>query len=312
MFDFYQHRHIFFSLSIVLLLLGSILTFINGINLDIGFQGGAIMKYTYQGTPDLNEISQTVSDVVQRNVTIQTTTDLASNNQKLVLHLAGNDSLSTKEQAALDAALKEQFSEHNLQLSESNMVEPFIGKRSLKNGILAIILSFAFIVCYVWYRFKQISGLAAGLSGLIALVHDCALVFFTYTVFGLSINDTFIAVILTIIGYSINDTIVIFDRIRENAKTGLFSSPEELVNVSINQSLARTVNTALTTVASILILLVFAWVFNIESIRLFALPMAVGMISGCYSTIVIAGPLWVTWQKKKNVSYDMIQMDKRP
>ena len=102
MFDFYQHRHIFFSLSIVLLLLGSILTFINGINLDIGFQGGAIMKYTYQGTPDLNEISQTVSDVVQRNVTIQTTTDLASNNQKLVLHLAGNDSLSTKEQAALD------------------------------------------------------------------------------------------------------------------------------------------------------------------------------------------------------------------
>ncbi len=299
MIKFYEKRNIFFIISILIFVIGIISVFTSGLNLDISFKGGAIIKYTYDSEIDVNAVEDVVKNTLGRNVSIQTTNDLATGENKIALNLAGNEGISAQEQKELDDALKEKFENNNLELSESNIVEPFIGKRFLQNGILAIIVSAILIVFYVWIRFSKISGLSAGVMALVALLHDCLMVFFVFAIFKLPINESFIAVILTIIGYSINDTIIIYDRIRENALLSRKYDVVELVNISINQSLSRSINTTLTTIISVIILLVFAYVYGIESIVIFALPMAIGMLSGSYSSICLAGPLWVMWQKKR-------------
>ncbi|WP_326906592.1 protein translocase subunit SecF [Sedimentibacter sp. MB31-C6] len=303
MFDFYKKRKIFFAISTFIIMLGIISVLINGIDLSIQFKGGAIIKYSFIGDIDTNEVADKASSVLNRNTEVQVIEDMATEGKKLVLNLAGNSGLDSSEQQELDNILKTEFSELNLQLSESNMVEPFIGKRFLINGLIAIALSAVFIILYVRFRFKKISGLSAGVIALIALAHDVSIVFFSFILFKIPINDSFIAVTLTIIGYSINDTIVIYDRIRENKNLPKYKkvSYENLVNNSINETLSRTINTTVTTVASVGIVYIFAYLYNIESITSFALPMMVGLISGCYSTICLAGPMMIMWQKKKAV-----------
>jgi len=303
MINFYGKRKIFFAISALIMLLGIGSIFINGVNLSIQFKGGAIIKYTVEGDINSEEVANTASKLLGRNTEAQITEDLATKTKKVVLNLSGNEGLAAAEQEKLDAALKAAFPDSNLKLSESNVVEPFIGKKALNNGMIAIVLSSVFIILYVRFRFKKISGLSAGVIGLIALVHDCLVVFFTFTMFKIPINDSFIAVTLTIIGYSINDTIVIYDRIRENKPKYERKSFEELVNVSINQSLTRSINTSVATAASILVVTIFAFIYNIDSIKSFALPMLIGIISGCYSTVCLAGPMLVMWHKKTEAQH---------
>ena len=299
MIKFYENRKKFFAISIVIMILGIVSLFVNGINLSIQFKGGAIIKYSFNGDLNIEEVEDLSSTVLNRNTEVQVTEDIATKSKKVVLNLAGNSGLDANEQDKLDIALKEKFPDANLELSESNIVQPFIGKRFLINGIKAIVLASIFIILYVWIRFKKISGLSAGVIGLIALLHDCLIVFFSFTLFKMPINDSFIAVILTIIGYSINDTIVIYDRIRENKPQYAKRPYEDLVNDSINQTLTRSINTTVTTVVCVLIVYVFAFMYNIESIKTFALPMLIGLISGCYSTVCLAGPMLVMWHKRK-------------
>lgn len=299
MIKFYEKRKMFFTISIIIMLLGIASIFINGINLSIQFKGGAILKYSYIGEIDTNEVANKASTLLNRNTEVQLTEDIATQSKKIVLNLSGNSGLSANEQEELDNMLKKEFAEANLQLSESNVVEPFIGKRFLRNGMTAILVAGISIILYVWLRFKRISGLSAGVIALIALLHDILVVFFTFTLFNIPINDSFIAVTLTIIGYSINDTIVIYDRIRENKPHYLKAPVEELVNTSINQSLTRSINTTATTVISMLIVYIFAYIYNIDSIKSIAFPLIIGLITGCYSTICLAGPMWAMWQKKK-------------
>ena len=300
MINFYGKRKIFFIISAVVALIGIIAICINGVALDISFKGGAIMKYTYEGEVDNAVVSQIANTALGRNVTVQTTTDIATGINRIVLNVAGNEAISIEQQAALETALDEKYPEGNITLSESNNVEPFIGARFLRRSILALVIAFALIVVYVWIRFKQISGLSAGVVALLALLHDCLVVFFTFVVFKMPLNDNFIAVLLTIIGFSVNDTIIIYDRIRENKIMAKHKMPvEELVNKSTTQSLSRSINTGGTTFVAVAIIYIFACVFGIDSIKSFALPLALGLISGSYSSLCIAGPLWVMWQKHK-------------
>jgi preprotein translocase SecF subunit len=134
---------------------------------------------------------------------------------------------------------------------------------------------------------------------LVALLHDVLIAFFTFTIFRIPIGDSFVAVALAILGYSINDTIVIYDRIRENTRNSKNVPVDEIVDKSITQSFTRSLNTNIAVFASIAILFVFAALNGLDSIVSFALPMAIGSISGCYSTICIVGPLWSTWEKYK-------------
>lgn len=298
---FYQKRWIAFGLSIILFALGLVGCLTKGVQMDIQFKGGAILKYTYSGDLDSNEVTKILEPVLNRPLTVQITRDLGSSEKKLNLTFAGNNGLLPDEQEKLNEALTSNFEGAKIKLAESYMVEPYIGQKSLINSITAIALAFFLIVIYVWGRFRYIGGLSAGVMAVVALLHDVLIVFFTFVVVGIPLNDTFVAITLTIIGYSINDTIVIYDRIREELSEKRKLPLFEVVNSSITNSLTRSINTTVTTFISVLIMYVFAAYYGIRAIEIFALPMMIGVISGCYSTIFIAGPLWVSWKNHKKL-----------
>ena len=292
---FYKNRAKSYIISAVLLLIGVACIFVNGLNLDIKFQGGAVIQYSYTGEIDVAKVQGVVVDTLGRNCDVQLTTELATQTEKFVLNLAGKEGLSSQDQDKLNTALHEAFPDNSLALTDAEIVEPFIGKKFAEDSVKAIVIAAILIILYIWYAFRKVSGLSAGASGLFALIHDVILVFFTFVVFKMAVNDSFIAAAL-----SINDTIVIFDRIRENKKFhGGKMSIEEIADMSITQSLTRSINTSICTLLSMVVVLVFAEIKDVKSIITFALPMVIGIISGCYSSICLSGPIWVSWQKHK-------------
>lgn len=295
---FYKKRWRLYSISIVLMVIGIASCFINGIALDTTFKGGAMLTYTYTGDLNVEDVSRLATSTLNRNVTGQITEDLGNKQQKIVLSLAGTDSLNAKDQVKLDEALDKAYVANKLELSESYMVEPYIGKETLIRSIMSLVIALALIVVYVWVRFKKIGGLSAGAMALVALGHDILVIFFTFVVLRIPLDTNFIAVALTIIGYSINDTVVIYDRIRENMALNS-KNMEVLMDDSLTQTLTRSINTSVTTSISVLIMYIFAYVFGIESIKVFALPMMMGVLSGCFSSVCLAGPLWVSWKNNK-------------
>ncbi len=299
--DFYGKRKLFISVSLAVILVGIIMTFVPGFGaqLDIQFKGGSLLKYNYSGEIDPDRAADISSNIINRVVSAQTTTDLNTDQKRLVINISGDYGLDVKEQEAMDEALKAEFPDADLQLSESSMVEPFFGKRFLTNGIKAMLLAGISVMIYVGFRFRKIGGLSAGITAIIALLLDLTVVYTAYVLFKLPIGDSFIAVVLTIIGYSINDTIVIYDRIRENVKMYPKEKLETVTNLSISQTMGRSINTNLAVFISVSLIFVIAAINGIESVQSFALPMTIGVISGCYTTICIAGPLWVSLQKKK-------------
>lgn len=299
---FYKKRWVFFSISLAIMLIGIITVFVEGVQLDIQFKGGALLKYSYEGEMDADAAADVATTLLNRPVTTQLTSDIATDEKRLIINIAGNYGLDAKDQDSFDNALKEKFPDAKLNLSESSMVEPFFGKKFLKDGIIAIVLSSILVMVYVWIRFSRMGGLSAGVMALVALFHDVLVVFFTCVIFKIPIGDSFVAVTLSIIGYSVNDTIVIYDRIRENTKLHPKLPVETLTDLSISQSIMRSVNTNIAVLLSVSLVYILAHINSIDSIQSFALPMAIGSISGCYSTICIAGPLWVTWKKRKNTN----------
>lgn len=308
---FYENRKIYFGISLIIFIIGLVFMIANGVTLDIQFKGGTVLKYTYSGELDQNEVAVVIEETINQPVDSQIVEDVATGAKRVVLSFAQDSSVTAEDQIAIDNALAENFPDNQLELSSSNTVEPYIGHRFLRNGIIALALAAIMIVIYVAIRFKRISGVSAGVMALVALFHDCVLVFFTFVIFQIPLNDGFIAVVLTIIGYSINDTIVVYDRIRENAGRKEIKDVGDLMNISVTQTMSRSINTAVATFACVLICLVFAWLFGIDSIIVFALPLAIGIVSGCYSTICIAGPLWVMWQKHKQKNSPHARQDGR-
>lgn len=294
----YKKRAIAYVFSIAVIGIGLGLGFTGRLSLDTQFIGGSILKYSYTGDVDTKACEKIALDTTGRPATIQTTKDISNQGMKLVVTLAGNKGLSPEKQAALKDGLVKANPKANMTLSESSIVEPYIGARALKDSALALIISSLFIILYVWFRFKAM-GVSAGVMAMVSLFHDVLIVLAVFILFKIPINDAFIAVALTIIGYSINDTIVMYDRVRENRSLDRSMPVADLVEASISQTLVRTINTSTTTTVCMLIILVFSLVYNIDSIRVFSLPMFFGLLSGCYSTICIAGPLWVTWQQHK-------------
>ena len=297
MFRLASGRRKIYLFTGAVLLAGAIASGVNGIKLDTQFTGGAILRYTYTGKADTAQAGKAVQEVLDRPVSTQVSEDPLSGQKKLVLTLAGNKGISPDEQEkVLEALDKGKAAEYTL--SETSVVEPYIGAKALKNSAVAIGLSSLFIVLYIWVRFSALSGLSAGITAVIALLHDVAIVFFVFGVAKIPLNDAFVAVTLTIIGYSINDTIVLYDRIRENlAHQGKKEGLCGLVDRSITETMGRSVKTAFTTALCVAVVLVFSYIYDIGSIKVFALPLLAGVISGCYSSVCIAGPLWVTWKE---------------
>lgn len=304
--DFIGKRRIYYAISLSLIVIGILVSAIFGVDLDIQFKGGAIIKYSYMGSIDKAQADEIAHNTVPNtsiNIKIDTiTTSSGATTNMLVLELDKN--LSDTTQQDLFTSLSSAFADNNLTKYESNVVSPQMGYEFFLKSIAAVLLASFLIVIYIWIRFRKIGGLPAGLTAFVSLFHDVLMAFVAFSIFRIPLNDGFIAVALTILGYSINDTIVVYDRIRENRRLyGTKLHFTDIVNKSINQSFVRSINTTLVTFVALAVVCIFAIVFHLDSIKNFALPMMVGVVTGCYSTICIAGPLWTSWveyKEKKN------------
>jgi len=296
--DFISKRKIYYTISLSLIAIGILVSVILGGKMDIQFRGGTIIEYTFTGNLNKDTAANIATKTLGNKASTLFDTDYKTGQKRIEFDLDTN--ITEVQQESLYTSLTAAFSSNKLVKYSSNTVSPEMGAEFFEQSILAVLLASALIILYIWFRFRKIGGLPAGITAFIALVHDVIMAFVAFSIFRIAINDSFIAVALTILGYSINDTIVVYDRIRENRKIyGTKMTFKDIVNKSINQTFSRSINTVLVTFVSIAVICVFAVFNNLDSIKNFALPMMVGVATGAYSTICIAGPLWVTWEDYK-------------
>ena len=296
--DFYKNKKIYFALSIAVLVIGLICTIVIGPKLDLQFAGGAMIRYAVDGEVDSNEIASLVEEATGRTVSVTTNESLDGDGYQMTVSFAGNDSVSLEEQQQIAQELSGAYADRTFSVVESSSVDPTMGARFFQKCIVCMAITFVILLVYIALRFRKIGGLSAGVTAIIALLHDVLIVFFAFVIFGFSINDVFIAVVLTILGYSLNDTIVIYDRIRENRRlepTKSVTALPGIVNKSLNQTMTRSILTSLTTFMALLVIFIVAVIFGLTTVETFALPMMVGVVVGCYSSICIAAPLYTVW-----------------
>ncbi|MDR2655181.1 MAG: protein translocase subunit SecF [Oscillospiraceae bacterium] len=295
--NFYKNRNIYFILSSALIILTLAFSLIFGVNMSIEFQGGALINYSYDGDINLDELSAKIDETIGQEASLNKKTDIASGKNAVEISLASSGGLDTDAQSNLTKTLQETYPDADFELMSSNNVSAATGREFFIKCIVAVVLASALIVIYVAFAFRKIGGFSAGVVSVIALIHDVIMVYATFVIMRYPLDGNFIAVVLTILGYSVNDTIVIFDRIRENELLyGDKWTIEELGNRSLNQVLSRTINISLATVMALIVICVVCILANVSSITTFVIPMAVGMVSGSYSTICLAIPLWIMWK----------------
>ncbi|WP_312640460.1 protein translocase subunit SecF [Hydrogenoanaerobacterium sp.] len=300
MIDFCGKRKLFYTISIVVIACAILSTLIFGIQLDIQFKGGAIITYSHTGEVDKGAAEQFIQSTLGENVSVQEAVDITTGNTNMVVSLTADKSLSSDKQLALTDALQKEFPDQNFEVIQINNVDPTIGKEFFAKCLVALVLSAFLMVVYIAFRFRKIGGWSAGVMCVLALIHDSIVVFATFIICRIPLNENFIAVVITIIGYSLNATIVIYDRIRENRQLiGKTMPLAELVTKSVNQSLGRTIMTSVSTIAAMTIVCIVGKVVGLDSILSFAFPLTMGMISGLYSSVCIAPALWTSWQEYK-------------
>ena len=302
--NFIGNRKKFYTFSCALIAVVLVFCGTFGVKMDVEFKGGSMITLAYEGDADLNDLKSTIgTELGKSNLTLQTGSDI-SGNQTLTVTLPGSDTLTTEQLDNLLAAMNEQYPDNNFVQNEVSNVDATIGKEFLLKSVVALVAACVLILLYVAYRFRKIGGLKAGSTAIVALLHDMFVVFGVFVLLRIPLNGNFIAALLTILGYSINDTVVIYDRIRENS--ALYGKKQmslaELVNLSVNQSFARSLMTSITTCLALGVICVVSVIYRLDSIYSFAFPLLFGMVSGVYSTICIATPLWVDWKNKKKAA----------
>ena len=284
MFNIVKNRKIFFAISIIILLIGAVCFFVNGLNTDIDFTGGTAI-YVDLGTAYDEAAVRDCVDAVE-GVTVSSV-QKTDDNGALVKTTAIDTELRTK----VTDALKAKF-ENSTVMSVDN-VSASVGQELWSNAALSICIAAILMLIYITFRFEVLSGISA----VLALVHDMLMMIAIYAIFQFPVNTSFIAAILTILGYSINATIVIFDRIRENTRFLKKETFGDVVNKSVWQSMGRSINTSITTLLTI----VMVYILGVPSIKDFALPLIIGIVAGTYSSIFIAGQFWVLFKGNKTV-----------
>ena len=293
--DFVGKRKIFFTISIILILLAPVGMGIfaakdgKALNYSLDFMGGTSTNVTFNEDLTLAEIDKEVKPIFK-----EVTGDADIQASKVA---GGNEvvfktrSLSLDEREKLNQKLVEKFDVDANEITAEN-ISSTVSAEMRRDAFVAVVIATIGMLLYIWFRFKDIRFAS---SAVLALVHDVLVVLAFYALARISVGNTFIACMLTIVGYSINATIVIFDRIRENMRNmGKKADLAEVVNVSITQTLTRSIYTSFTTFITIFVL----FVLGVPSIREFALPIMVGIICGAYSSVCVTGPLWYTLKTK--------------
>ena len=284
----------------VFFVIGIIMTVVFGPKLDINFSGGTKISYSYTGEIAENDFKDTVATALDKEFTVGKNTSLAGDVNSYVITLAGKNSISAETQENITLALEEKFADNEIELYDSTSISPTIAGTFFIKSLVAVLITAVLVIIYVGIRFRKIGGVSAAITAFCALILDLLVAFFICVIFRLPIDMNFMAVVLTILGYSLNDTIVIYDRVRENKRLHPELSVGENMDLSVSSTLVRNIVTTVTTVCAVLTIVVVSEVFGLTSLRSFAIPMAFGLVSGCFSSLFVSGPLWVIYKERKS------------
>ncbi|OGP62248.1 MAG: protein-export membrane protein SecF [Deltaproteobacteria bacterium RBG_13_47_9] len=276
---------IWVSAAAILISLGS-LFFHGGLRYGVDFAGGLLFQIKFLKGVEISEVRKTLEEMGSKDVMVQ---KFGAENEFLIRLEKSSEDLSDISKL-IQASLQEKFKDQGLEIRRAELVGPKVGKDLKSKALWAVGLSFLGILIYVAWRFKQVGY---GLGGIVALIHDVIITFGAISLFNLEYSLTLMAVILTIIGFSVNDTIVIFDRVRENIKKMRKEKLETVFNISVNETLGRTILTSGTVMMVVLILFFFGG----PVIHDFTTCLIVGLVSGTYSTIYVASPVVLFWEK---------------
>lgn len=291
---FTSKKNLFFGVSIAAIVLGFVFMGVNGartgniLNYSLEFVGGTSTNVTFNEDMALGDIDSKVVPLIE---------DITGDGNVQTQKIDGTNevifktrSLSVDERETFKDAMVENFSVDAEKITAETISSTISGEMK-RESVIAVLVATVFMLIYVWFRFKDIRF---GASSVLCLLHDVLVVLAFYAIVKVSVGTTFIACMLTIVGYSINATIVIFDRVRENmASMGKKDALEDMVNNSITQTLSRSIFTSLTT----FIMVAALYAFGVSSVKEFALPLMAGILCGTYSSICIAGALWLVLRK---------------
>ena len=306
-YNFTKKSKIFAIISLVLVVAGIVGLIINGgLNYGIDFTGGTNIQLStktesYEIAATTDEIENVVKEALGgAEVQVQSmgTEALVIKTEELGGYIA-EDGTEGEEMTEVEKVFAAIEAEYGVSIPEEERnvttISASTSKEILGDSLYAIAIAVILMLLYITVRFEFLSGASA----VIGLIHNILIMIGAYALFRLPVNNSFVAAVLTIVGYSINNTIVIFDRVRENVKKDRKLSYEEIADKSVSQSLARTINSSITTLLTIGML----YILGVNSIREFALPIIIGIVAGTYSSIFLCAPLWVkmkmAFSKKK-------------
>ena len=275
----------FLILSVLIILAGLIVGIaMGGLNLGLDFTGGSILTIDLGEEFDTQVVEQALEDNGVAPASAQVTRSGDTQAVIRIQQLPSEENSDEFRQSLLDTLRKTYPGASG---GEIESVGGVTSGEIVTNAFLSVIIASALMLIYIWIRFELYSGIAA----VAALIHDVLIMTAVMSIARIPVNSSYIAACLTIVGYSINDTIVVFDRIRENRKKVSLKSMTqmEIADMSVRETLPRTMNTSLTTLITILAV----YIFGVPSIKEFALPIIVGLIAGTYSSVFIASPIWM-------------------
>ena len=278
-FSFIKHRKVFYLISVVIIVIGLVFMMIGGMNYGIDFTGGTNIQVEMGKQVDISEVEDTLKDYELDPTIIYA----GEGNTQIVIKTI--KSLENAERAEIIETLGAKYGITQEDVLASEQFGPSVGDELKANAVKAVIIAAIGMLIYIVFRFRSWKY---GLSAVVGVAHDVLMVIAFYAIFGFTVNNPFIAAILTLVGYSINDTIVIFDRIRENKRIYNKDNNETNIDRSLNQTLNRTIMTSLTT----LVVMVPLCIMVSASIREFIIPLMVGVIVGCLSSIFVCSPLY--------------------
>ncbi|MFD2232418.1 protein translocase subunit SecF [Phaeospirillum tilakii] len=280
-FDFIRYRLIAFGITACLVLGSLTLIVVKGFNFGIDFAGGILIEaQSTNGPADLHQMRTSLSTLGLGEVSLQQFGDTGRDVMIRVQRQDGGDKAQMEALAKVKDTLGSAYSYRRVEI-----VGPKVGDELVRDGVLAVVLALGAIAVYVWFRFEWQFGVGA----LISTFHDVITTFGLFALTGLEFNLTTVAAILTIAGYSVNDTVVEYDRVRENLRKYKTMSIYDLINLSVNETLARTILTVATVFVTVLALLFFGG----EVLRGFAIAMLWGLVIGTYSSIYVAMPMLI-------------------
>lgn len=282
--DFVGNSKISFRISLVLVILSVVFLVKPGLNWGVDFTGGTLMERGFERPITAGEIRDVLGRLPLDGIDlVKSVIQPVENNRAALIR---TQILTNEQIQTIDAGLSEHFGEVDVRRTE--MVGPVVGQELVKQALMALLLAALGMLVYLSFRFEYRFAAVA----VLAVLHDAIIVLGLFALLSREINSPFIASILTVVGYSVNNTIVIFDKIRENIGFRKRESWAEIANKSINETLTRSINTSLTTLLAVLALFFFGG----ATIQDFVLALLLGIIVGTYSSVFVAGPLWVAWK----------------